>query len=65
MSGTTEQPAIRRYLLIATTETQRVEADGGITMLPAGTVLNEVLWDGVSDWTPPEGTRLEPAIAQG
>ncbi len=26
-------------------------------------VINTVLWDGVSDWTPPEGTTVELAPA--
>ena len=27
------------------------------------TVINAVVWDGVSDWTPPEGTTVELAPA--
>ena len=27
-------------------------------------VINTVLWDGVSDWTPPEGTTVELAPVQ-
>lgn len=26
-------------------------------------VINTVVWDGVSDWTPPEGTTVELALA--
>lgn len=55
MSDNAPQP--RRYLLITTTDT--VDADGNTT--PAGTAINEVLWDGVTEWTPPEGTRVEPS----
>jgi hypothetical protein len=47
----------RRYLLISTVETTQVNDDGTPCVIPAGTTLNEVLWDGVTAWTPPEGTR--------
>jgi len=26
-----------------------------------GEVLNEIMWDGISPYDPPEGTRVEPA----
>ena len=32
-------------------------------ILKDNTVINTVLWDGVSDWTPPEGTTVELAPA--
>ena len=28
-------------------------------VIAGDTVVNSVVWDGVSDWTPPEGTILE------
>jgi hypothetical protein len=28
-------------------------------VIDGDTVVNSVVWDGVSDWTPPEGTILE------
>jgi hypothetical protein len=28
-------------------------------VIDGGTVVNTVVWDGESDWTPPEGTILE------
>ena len=27
---------------------------------PSGEVENVIVWDGVSSWTPPEGTKLVP-----
>ena len=27
-----------------------------------GIIENVILWDGVSDWTPPEGTTVEPDL---
>jgi hypothetical protein len=36
------------------------EADGQVwAVIDGGLVVNTVVWDGVSDWTPPEGTILE------
>jgi hypothetical protein len=29
-------------------------------VIDGDTVVNTVVWDGESDWTPPEGTILEP-----
>jgi len=29
-------------------------------VIDAGVVVNTVVWDGESDWTPPEGTVLVP-----
>jgi len=53
------------YNVITTVDLKRVQidADGGVMTitLPAGTVINTILWDGVSDWTPPENTKVEPA----
>ena len=50
-----DQPQQRRYLLITTADT--VDADG--TLILAGTAINEILWDNVSEWTPPINTRLQ------
>jgi len=53
------------YNVITTVDLKRVQidADGGVMTitLPAGTVINTILWDGVSDWTPPENTKVDPA----
>ena len=35
----------------------------GYLIVKDNTVINTVLWDGVSDWTPPEGTTVELAPA--
>jgi hypothetical protein len=48
-----DQSEPRRYLVITTTDT--VDADGNTIL--AGTAINEVLWDGVTEWAPPEGTE--------
>jgi hypothetical protein len=29
-------------------------------VIDAGVVVNTVVWDGTTDWTPPEGTILVP-----
>ena len=53
------------YNVITTVDLERVQmdADGSVMTitLPAGTVINTILWDGASDWTPPENTKVEPA----
>jgi hypothetical protein len=40
-----------------------VDKNGNLApiVIPAGTVINTVIWDGVSEWTPPENTKVEPA----
>jgi hypothetical protein len=48
-----DAPQPRRYLLITTVDTTGPDGE----TIPAGTPINEVLWDGVSDWTPPEGSQ--------
>jgi hypothetical protein len=35
----------------------------GYLVIKNNTVINTVVWDGVSDWTPPEGTTVELAPA--
>jgi hypothetical protein len=56
---------MNRYNVITTIDIEQMQmnADGGVMTitLPAGTVINTILWDGVSDWTPPENTKVEPA----
>jgi hypothetical protein len=47
----------RRWLVITTVEKQ----DENGEPIPIGAAVNVIMWDGVSDWTPPEGTRVEPA----
>jgi hypothetical protein len=56
---------MNRYNVITTVDLEQMQMveDGTVTTvtIPAGSVVNTVLWDGVSDWTPPENTRVEPA----
>ena len=56
---------MNRYNVITTIdiERQQMAEDGTVTTvtIPAGTVINTVLWDGVAEWAPPENTRVEPA----
>jgi hypothetical protein len=56
---------MNRYNVITTVdiEQQQFHEDGTITtvFIPAGSVINTVLWDGVTEWTPPENTVVELA----
>lgn len=56
---------MNRYNIITTVdlERQEISADGAVNVvvIPAGSVINTVLWDGVFEWTPPENTKLEIA----
>ena len=56
---------MNRYNVITTVdiEQQQFHEDGTITtiLIPAGSVINTVLWDGVAEWTPPENTVVELA----
>lgn len=51
-----------RWVLLSIEETTRMEFDEEQGMrkvvVPAGSVLNIMSWDGESEWTPPEGTRV-------
>ena len=57
----TSQPEVRRYFVITNEETSRLTPDGEQELVPPNTVVNVVMWDGVTTWLPPEGTRAEPA----
>lgn len=57
----TSQPEVRRYFVITSEETSRLTPDGEQELAPPNTVINVVMWDGVTEWAPPEGTRAEPA----
>lgn len=50
------------YAMITTVDSQSTDADGNQVTVPAGTVVNMIEWDGVSEYTPPDGTRLEQSI---
>jgi len=56
---------MNRYNVITTIDIEQMQMaeDGTVTTvtIPAGSVVNTILWDGVSDWTPPENTKVEPA----
>ena len=53
---------MNRYNVITTVdiEQQLMAPDGTITtiIIPAGSVINTVMWDGVAEWTPPEGCTV-------
>lgn len=56
---------MNRYNVITTVDLERqVFSDDDTTIvisIPAGSVINTILWDGVSEWTPPENTTIELA----
>ena len=51
---------MNRYNIITTVDIQETQVDesGNVVTVvtPAGSVINTVLWDGASNWTPPENT---------
>jgi hypothetical protein len=47
------------YNIITNIDIEQQNPDGTTTVIPAGSVLNTVLWDGESGWAPPENTTLE------
>jgi hypothetical protein len=53
---------VDRWVIISLADTTRQEFDpekGPLeVVIPAGTVVNICLWDGETEWTPPEGTRV-------
>ena len=36
-----------------------IDGEGNEVVIPAGSLINRITWDGISEWTPPENTRLE------
>jgi hypothetical protein len=56
-----DQLEVRRYYIITNEEASRLNSNGDPELVPANTVVNVVMWDGVTTWSPPEGTRAEPA----
>ena len=56
---------MNRYNVITTVdiEQQQMADNGTVTTvtIPAGSVVNTVLWAGTAEWAPPENTRVEPA----
>jgi hypothetical protein len=55
---------MRRYNLITTVDIEQTSTDASgnvvTVVIPAGSVIGTILWDGVSEWTPPENTKVEP-----
>ena len=55
---------MNRYNVITTVDIQETQVDMSgnvvIVVIPAGSVINTVIWDGVTEWTPPENTVVEP-----
>lgn len=53
---------VDRWVLLSLEETKHLEFDPERgpreVVIPAGSVLNIMLWDGETEWTPPEGTRV-------
>lgn len=52
---------VDRWVLLSLEETTQLEFDPERgpreVVIPAGSVVNIILWDGETEWTPPEGTR--------
>jgi len=52
------------YNVITTVDLEQMGVDENgnpvVVIVPAGSVINTVIWDGISDWTPPKDTRVEP-----
>jgi len=53
---------VERWVLLSLEETTRQEFDPERgpreVVIPAGSVLNIMVWDGEAEWVPPEGTRV-------
>jgi hypothetical protein len=53
---------VDRWVIISLADETRQEFDPEKgpreVVIPAGTVVNICLWDGETEWTPPEGTRV-------
>lgn len=53
---------VERWVLLSLEETTQLEFDPERgpreVVIPAGSVLNTMLWDGETEWVPPEGTRV-------
>lgn len=55
---------MNRYNVITTIDIERMQIDENnvpkMVVIPAGSVINTILWDGTSVWVPPENTKVEP-----
>ena len=54
--------AVERWVILTLEETTRLEFDEKLgsreVVIPAGSFLYGVLWNGETEWVPPEGTRV-------
>jgi len=53
---------MNEYNVVTTVDTQQPNEDGSFTTIPAGSVINTVLWDGQSNWSPPPNTILQKVV---
>lgn len=49
------------YNVVTLKDREIVDEDGKLTTLPAGSVINRIIWDGDDPYTPEEGTALVKA----
>lgn len=53
---------VDRWVMLSLEETtwQEFDPERGLreVVIPAGSVVNIILWDGETQWVPPEGTRV-------
>lgn len=49
---------MKRWNMITTVDIQEVDEEGKGYVIPAGSTINYILWDGVTPFTPPENTKL-------
>lgn len=48
-----------RYAVISSIETSGIDDDGNPITIPTGTVVNAILWDGVTPYDPGPNLRLQ------
>lgn len=53
---------VDRWVVLSLAETTQINFDPEKgpqeVVIPAGSVVNIILWDGETQWVPPEGTRV-------
>jgi hypothetical protein len=47
------------YNVITTVDITQQNSDGTTMVIPAGSVINTIIWDGVTEFIPPKNTTLE------
>lgn len=50
---------VTTYAMVATVDTTLMQNNGTVIPVKAGTIINRILWDGVTSFTPPDGTMLK------